>query len=89
MNSNRIWLFAPEASEKTKFAPRWQSPLQTIQKPINLQEIAAPVPIVKPQPGKIVRDLLIATLLRVQSTSSAEVAAAAVHYLELIRAEAE
>ena len=55
---------------------------------MNLKEIPDPLPIAKPQPSQIVQDILVSTLLRVQSTSNEDVAQAAARYLELIRAEA-
>ena len=86
MKSNRIRLFQPAAEGENRVAFRRYELLSQPQ-PVNLNEMPAPVPIAKPLPNKIVQDILVATLLRLQNHGSAEVAAAAADYLELIRPE--
>jgi hypothetical protein len=54
---------------------------------VNLDEIPAPVAIVKPAPEQIVQDIVLSTLARIQESGSPEIAAAAAHYITRIRAE--
>jgi hypothetical protein len=85
MKSNRMWLMTPEFKGNSRLKPFWPLP-QPSSKRVNLKEIPAPVPIAKPEPKKIVQDILVSTLLRIQSGGSAEVADAAAEYLEMIKA---
>lgn len=85
MKSNRMRLITPKLKGESRFEPIWSVP-PIESKPVNLKEIPAPAPISKPEPEKIVQDILVSTLLRIQSASSAEVANAAARYLEVIKA---
>jgi hypothetical protein len=88
MKSNRMRSITPRVVNRTVGLVLNQClPEKLLPKPVNLDEIPAPAPISKPQPDKIVQDILLSTLLRVQSSSSSEIAAAAARYIEMIRAE--
>lgn len=80
MKSNRMRLYKPE------FGNRFESELvlSPLEHGINIEDLPAPLPVAKVSPDQLVEDILIATLRRVQNTSSPQVAAAAARYLALL-----
>ena len=52
--------------------------------PLRLEKLPAPLPIEKVSPDKLIEDILVSTLRRVQDNASAEVAAAAARYISLL-----
>lgn len=52
---------------------------------VNLREMAPPSAIAKIHPDQVVEDILMSTLLKVQSQASPEISAAAARFVELIR----
>lgn len=87
MKSNRMRLTTPGNIGQGRFKPPGLTNIRFCNA-VNLKELPDPLPIAKPQPTQIVQDILISTLLRVQSTSSRDVAEAAARYIDVIRAEA-
>ena len=78
MNSNRMRVYGGVSRMAPLFG--WES----TSEPVDLNEIPAPVPIRKPSPERIVRDILLSTLERVKQGGSAEIAAAASEFAALI-----
>lgn len=75
MKSNRMRIFS---YAKGRSSARWASE-------VDLENMPPPEPIQKPDPEKIVEDILVATLKRLQKGGNSEIAAAAEHYLEVLR----
>ena len=80
MKSNRMRLYKPETRGRREseliFAPQPPG--------ISIEDLPAPLPVAKVSPDQLIEDILIATLRRVQNSSSPEVAAAAARYLALL-----
>jgi len=84
MKSNRLRLYSPFDNPREKIKVfECESGL-----PISLAALPAPLPISKVAPDQLIEDILLATLRRVQSNSSPEVAAAAARYITLLSEKA-
>jgi hypothetical protein len=79
MKSNRMRVFS---HAKGRDLARWQIDREG---GIDLESMPRPEPVLKPNPEKIVEDVLMATLRRLQEDGNQEIAAVAARYLELLR----
>ena len=79
MKSNRMRVFR---HGKGRDLARWQIDQEG---GIDLESMPRPMAIQKPDPEKIVEDVLVATLKRLQEEGNQEIAAVAERYLGLVR----
>ena len=85
MKSNRMRLSFAVTEASNRFRTRL-SPVTSFEAgKLFWQQLPAPLSVPQMEPDEIIRDILEATLLRVQKNSSPDIAAAAVKCLNLLR----
>ena len=82
MKSNRMRFFTPVTIGSERYSG--SSISADASMPVALETLPAPLPISKILPDQLIEDILVATLRRVQSNASPEVAAAAARYISLL-----
>ena len=85
MNSNRMRPIRTAAGATIRLEREWSSAPPEDAGPIDLDGMPAPLAVEKVAPERIVADILVATLSRVQNDSSPEIAAAAEKYINVLR----
>ena len=81
MKSNRMRFYQPISSGNGRVRHGFDSG-GTL--PLRLENLPAPLPITQVSPDKLIEDILVSTLRRVQNNASPEVAAAAARYISLL-----
>jgi hypothetical protein len=88
MKSNRMRVGMPVIGAVNRFQHVWLSPIcRKDTAAVALEQMPPPAPISKIKPDQVVEDILVSTLLRVQSSATPEIAAAAAKYLALLKAK--
>jgi hypothetical protein len=81
MKSNRMRLSKPFEAQNRLNTP-WN--VFSSKRAIDIRALPPPLPIPKVDPDKVIEDVLVATLKRVQRSAKPEIAAAAARYLSLL-----
>jgi hypothetical protein len=89
MKSNRMRLTFAAAESSDRFRTKLLPVSSFEPGKLVWHQLPAPVAIPRVEPDEIIRDILEATLLRVQNSSSPDIAAAAVKCLNLLRRNRE
>lgn len=82
MKSNRMRLCQPTIRETRRLESKLV--FEVMEDHVCIESLPAPLPISKVSPDKLIEDILVSTLRRVQGSASAEVAAAAARYISLL-----
>ena len=82
MKSNRMRLGPTSLGTTRRLASKLT--FEVMEDHVSLENLPAPLPISKVSPDKLIEDILVSTLRRVQGSASPEVAAAAARYISLL-----
>jgi hypothetical protein len=82
MKSNRMRLGQPNIGIAGRLEPKLI--FEVMEDRVIIESLPAPLPISKVSPDKLIEDILVSTLRRVQGSASPEVAAAAARYISLL-----
>ncbi len=82
MKSNRMRLGQSSIGTTGRLEPKFV--FEVTENPVSIESLPAPLPISKVSPDKLIEDILVSTLRRVQGSASPEVAAAAARYISLL-----
>jgi hypothetical protein len=82
MKSNRMQLGQPSIGTTRRLKPKLS--FEVMEDHVSIESLPAPLPISKVSPDKLIEDILVSTLRRVQGSASPEVAAAAARYISLL-----
>jgi hypothetical protein len=88
MKSNRMLLKTSAVETANRFESHHISTVPTSGQSLDLKEMPAPLAISRVAPDQIIEDILVSTLLRLQSSAKGDLAAAAARYLTLLREKA-
>jgi hypothetical protein len=82
MKLNRMRLGHPSIGNAGRLKPKIA--FEVMEDLVSIENLPAPLPISKVSPDKLIEDILVSTLRRVQGSASPEVAAAAARYISLL-----